>query len=110
MDPERDVDKCLVVTCGDWDLKTMLPAQARLSDTPIPRLLRRWCNIKFAFGDAYGERPHGMTSMLEALHLDLKGKHHSGIDDCRNLARIALTMSEARKGGYLDVTWHERRS
>lgn len=33
-----------------------------------------------------------MTAMLEALKLPLEGKHHSGIDDARNIAKIVLTL------------------
>ena len=31
-----------------------------------------------------------MTHMLELCGLELEGRHHSGIDDSRNLARIVL--------------------
>ena len=33
-----------------------------------------------------------MTSMLEHLGLNLEGRHHSGIDDCKNLGRIVIEM------------------
>lgn len=36
----------------------------------------------------------GMEEMLQLLKLELKGKHHSGIDDCRNLASVALRLME----------------
>jgi len=35
---------------------------------------------------------NGMTDMLKNLDLDLEGRHHSGIDDCRNLARCVLEL------------------
>lgn len=34
----------------------------------------------------------GMARMLEVLKMDLIGKHHSGIDDCRNIARLLIRM------------------
>ena len=36
----------------------------------------------------------GMEQMLEALDLELVGRHHSGIDDARNIAKIVLKLIE----------------
>ena len=33
-----------------------------------------------------------MAEMLDALGLPLEGHHHSGIDDCRNLANVVRAM------------------
>lgn len=30
--------------------------------------------------------------MLELCNLELEGKHHSGIDDARNIAKIVLNL------------------
>ena len=35
-----------------------------------------------------------MTKMLAKLELNLEGKHHSGIDDCHNSARIFIELVE----------------
>jgi len=88
------------LTCGDWDLKTMLPIQLSLSkmdDTSLSSIdtshFQRWINIKTAFGKHYNmKRPGGMASMLKRSRLVLEGKHHSGIDDCENIARIVKKM------------------
>src|SRR5690606_29582969 len=40
------------VTCGDWDLATMLPGQCAASELPVsalPPVYRRWINIKKVF-------------------------------------------------------------
>ena len=45
-------DNALLVTCGDWDLKSMLPAQCLASLPPIeelPKLYTQWLNIKVLF-------------------------------------------------------------
>lgn len=34
------------VTCGDWDLKTMLPNQCRTSKCSKPKYFSQWINIK----------------------------------------------------------------
>ncbi|KDO25395.1 hypothetical protein SPRG_09337 [Saprolegnia parasitica CBS 223.65] len=87
----------LFVTCGDWDLNAMLPTQCRFSGATIPDAYQRWVNIKFAFRDWRGTRVRGMTEMLQKLGLPLVGRHHSGIDDTRNIAAIVLRMLE---GGH----------
>ena len=33
-----------------------------------------------------------MTDMLEWCKLDLDGRHHSGIDDARNLSKIVMFL------------------
>lgn len=36
----------------------------------------------------------GMTSMLKHFQLKLEGRHHSGIDDCRNITKCLAKMIE----------------
>ncbi|CBJ48615.1 phosphotransferase [Ectocarpus siliculosus] len=95
---------CLFVTCGNWDLKTMMPAQCKLIDAPVPPHFNSWANIKEVFRDVMyraarqsqrrprGGKVGGMPAMLSALGLVLEGRHHSGLDDCRNIARIAIEL------------------
>lgn len=94
------------VTCGDWDLSTMLPAQCAASGgsiTDLPLVYRRWCNIKRVYGAVlHREKGLGMPAMLAGLGLELLGRHHRGIDDCHNIARIALALHE--RGGAFDIT------
>ena len=89
-------NKVLFVTCGDWDLKSMLPKQQKASDLTPVSYLRVWCNVKVVSGFFWkfprGKQPQGMTDMLTRLDLTLEGKHHSGIDDCRNIAKIVLKL------------------
>ena len=91
-----DETNALFVTCGDWDLGTMLPAQCRASVPPIrslPPIYRSWMNLKVAYRDALGvRRAPGMAGMLRALDLPLVGRHHRGIDDCHNLARLLVRL------------------
>ena len=36
--------------------------------------------------------PAGMARMLKVLRLTLHGRHHSGIDDCKNITQIVVTL------------------
>jgi inhibitor of KinA sporulation pathway (predicted exonuclease) len=94
------------VTCGDWDLRTMLPAQLALEHLgPVPCHFRRWVNLKKIYAKSMGAWPSGMPGMLRGLGLTLEGKHHSGIDDCRNIAKILKALNE--RGCLLQCTGGE---
>ncbi|CAL1163887.1 unnamed protein product [Cladocopium goreaui] len=97
-------------TCGDWDLKTMLPSQCVTSKEEVPMAFRRWLNVKKLYEQFSGKRKD-MLGMLEGLALKHEGHHHSGLDDCRNIARILIAlvqrgsvikedMLSVRQGGY----------
>lgn len=94
------------VTCGDWDLATLFPGQcaaAGIDIARLPRAYRRWINVKPVFVAA-GRRAKtlGMVSMLTSLGLELEGRHHRGIDDCHNIARIVLAL--AALGAKFEIT------
>lgn len=91
------------LTCGDWDLKTMLPIQMAYTtannpdfDHTIPPPLDCWINIKKSFYGHYKVKKGGMAGMLSYLKLGLEGRHHSGIDDCKNIARIVTKMRQEK--------------
>lgn len=80
--------KSLFVTCGDWDLNKMLPSQASAFNLHTPGYFNQWLNIKKAYAEVMSSYPRGMMDMLEGLHIQHQGRHHSGIDDCTNIAEI----------------------
>lgn len=81
------------VTCGDWDLKTMLPSDAALNGVEVPPFYKSWVNIKPHFQAMYQlDRCPGMDKMLSLVGLPLLGTHHRGIDDCVNIAALASKM------------------
>jgi inhibitor of KinA sporulation pathway (predicted exonuclease) len=86
----------LMVTCGDWDLGSMLPRQCAQHHLPVPAWANRWANLKRIFAWHFphaGERV-GLAEMAAALDLPLVGRPHSGIDDARNIARILGRLLE----------------
>lgn len=104
LDPEK-MNTHIFITCGDWDFKTMLPKQLDLSAVEHGRdeigrpiePYNRWINVKTPFKKHMNlSRTNiGMAGMLKKLKLDLIGRHHSGIDDCRNILRIIQKLREA---------------
>jgi inhibitor of KinA sporulation pathway (predicted exonuclease) len=96
------IDNSLFVTCGDWDLKTALPTNAKLLNLDYASYLKKWCNIKIIYEEFYKEKPYGMKNMLEKLNINLEGTHHRGIDDCANIAKICKKIVDS--GYHLRVT------
>jgi len=110
--------KSMLLCCGDWDLGTMMPKQLKAcseapakffaheeaaADDCFRDLLRRfavvlggrWCNIKKIFAaEEKLEFPVGMDGMLQHAKIPLEGRHHSGLDDCRNIAKVCQWVAE----------------
>ncbi|CCM05154.1 uncharacterized protein FIBRA_07363 [Fibroporia radiculosa] len=91
----------IFLTCGNWDLQSMLPRQLILSKCEsaldesdnLTAPFNRFINIKHSFRKLYRlRRQQGMQAMLKDLKLTLEGRHHSGIDDCKNILRIVQRM------------------
>lgn len=101
---EKGVSFCFV-TCGDWDLKSGLSINCDYLKLPYPDYLKRWINIKSYFQAIVGKKGSGMKYMLRELRLTLDGRHHSGIDDSRNIAKILRELvkhSESLKKGLVE--------
>lgn len=94
-DGGNDKRRFYYATCGDWDLQSCLPEQLAYHGVQeVPAHFQSWINLKRPYQKLYRVRGKGMTDMLGHLDLRLEGRHHSGIDDCRNLARICARMLE----------------
>jgi ERI1 exoribonuclease 3 len=94
------------VTCGDWDLKTGLTSQCQTSNVSLPEWTQKWINLKKAQQKVTGKFPRSMVISLRELGLKLEGRHHSGIDDARNIAKVIKTL--ALKGHVFDYTSSRR--
>lgn len=81
------------VTCGNWDLKIMLPKDLeRWNINKIPSIWKNWINIKIMYSDVYKKKAFGMVPMLNELNIEHSGKHHRGIDDCENIGKILIRV------------------
>ncbi|XP_016054724.1 PREDICTED: ERI1 exoribonuclease 3 isoform X2 [Miniopterus natalensis] len=86
--------KSIFVTCGDWDLKIMLPGQCQYLGLPVADYFKQWINLKKAYSFAMGCWPkNGLLDMNKGLSLQHIGRPHSGIDDCKNIANIMKTLA-----------------
>lgn len=85
--------KWAFVTCGDWDLKIMLPKQCQLASVPVPDHMKHWVNIKKSYHKTCGHFPRSMNNLLQGLGLVFEGRPHSGIDDTRNIVRAIQKLA-----------------
>lgn len=99
-----DLNEILIITCGDWDLKTMLPAQCALSGTKVPGHMKRWCNIGAVYCKVHNPKRRGMAGILNDANIPLRGKHHSGIDDCRNIMSIVEHLLNSGRIEKMTIT------
>lgn len=85
-------DEITIVTCGHWDLKTMLPSDLKNIKMKPEPIYTRYVNLKDLFKTVTNTKALPMTAMLNYFKLNLEGRHHSGLDDCHNLARIFMEL------------------
>lgn len=86
--------KYAILTDGAWDMSKFLNIQCRISRIRYPQFAKKWINIRKSYGNFY-KVPRTQTklsTMLDKLGLKYEGRPHSGLDDSRNIARIALRM------------------
>eukprot|EP00483_Globobulimina_turgida_P012960 UN12984 len=70
-------------------------------------LFAAWINAKEIFQRMMAtQRKCGMMGMLEALNIKHTGKHHSGIDDVKNICKIVVALLKRNKNIFFDYTQH----
>ncbi len=87
VDQDEPVTFC---SWGSYDYKQLKLDCARWG-TAFPTAFETPLNLKKLFKQFHKERP-GMKDALAILGLTLEGTHHRGIDDARNIARIAQDL------------------
>lgn len=92
-----------VVTWSDWDCKVMLEMECKWKNIRKPAYFNRWINLKVAFEAGHLRREaSGLRGAVEAAGLTWQGRPHSGLDDARNTARLALAL--IARGAVLSIS------
>lgn len=91
-----------------WDMSRFLFYQCQYSDVPFPKWAYNWVNIRRRYQNFYNcKKVHGLIGMLEMLGMTFEGQLHCGLDDARNIARIAIRLMidgcELKVNEYLEV-------
>ncbi len=86
---------------GGYDL-TQFGTDCDRHGVALPKSFERHVNLKKQFARLVGIKECGMERALAHLGVALEGTHHRGIDDARNIARLAvvvLPQLEPESGG-----------
>ncbi|XP_026090637.1 3'-5' exoribonuclease 1-like [Carassius auratus] len=86
--------KYTFLTDGSWDMGKFLHTQCKLSCIRYPPFARKWINIRKSYRNFYkvARAQTKLICMLENLGMEYDGRPHCGLDDSRNIARIAIHM------------------
>jgi len=88
---------------GGYDL-TQLRIDCRRHGLTFPPSFERHVNLKKEFARLLSVKVCGMERALAHAGLPLEGTHHRGIDDARNIARLAaLVLPVLQSSGTLPV-------
>ncbi|KAF3442465.1 hypothetical protein FNV43_RR16381 [Rhamnella rubrinervis] len=104
----RSLNGAAFVTCGNWDVKSKVPEQCKVSKIKLPSYFMKWINIKDVYLNFYKRRATGMLAMMNQLRIPLLGSHHLGLDDTLNISRVLQHM--VADGALLQITAWKNRS
>jgi len=106
------LEDVIMLSCGVWDFDYALRAElARWSrcyqlfvqePTLYDFIMRlapvysSFINVKDLYTALLGDKAGGMATMLKNLQLELQGRHHSGLDDAKNIGRILQQLYTMR--------------
>jgi inhibitor of KinA sporulation pathway (predicted exonuclease) len=95
----------IITTCGKWDLEIQLVKELYAKNFNLHGYYKKFIDVKTEFETQYKMKAYGMKGMLRDLNLKLDGRHHSGIDDTRNISKIMLQIiNDGRK--FNDFTFY----
>lgn len=99
--------RSIFVTCGNWDLDTMVPAQCRLSGIEVPDFLKSWINLKEEFtrltGVTIHKRQNDMLQMMKHFEIDLQGELHNARDDVINCSKVLRRVVRTAQDSGRDI-------
>jgi inhibitor of KinA sporulation pathway (predicted exonuclease) len=99
-DPSQGLEAFHLATDGPWDVRNFLTLQCCFSRLSLPRWACEWINLRKHAHNFY-KISGGVNEMLTKLGMVFEGREHSGIDDTRNIARIAIQL--LRDGSSLQL-------
>ena len=78
---------------GPWDLRKFLLAECVRKGLAFDGAWKRWVDVSLHLRKWYDVRkPGNLENKLALLGLQFEGRPHSGLDDARNIARLALRL------------------
>ena len=81
----------LLCSWGQYDLN-QLHQDCALHNIDFPAHFARHINVKAAWAAWKGVKPRGLVRVLKMTGMEMEGRHHRGMDDARDIARIVMSM------------------
>ncbi len=92
---ENQIHNFTMCTDGPWDFIRFLYPETNRKNIPYPDWAKSWIDIRLRFQKSFRlNRRQNVDGMLKILGMEFQGRPHSGIDDARNIARIARAIHE----------------
>lgn len=85
----------VITTDGPWDVLSFLRKECLRKDLSLQAYWDNFVDVRHQYALWYNVRRCGIRKMLHQCGLEFQGREHSGIDDARNIARIAAEMIRA---------------
>jgi len=85
----------VIATDGPWDVLAFLRKECQRKGIPLQSYWTHFVDVRHWFAAGFNVRRCGVSKMLAQCGLEFQGREHSGIDDARNIARIAAAMIRA---------------
>lgn len=79
---------------GPFDIRDFITKQCNHDNISVPLYFHQWVDIRKTFARFHKCRQHNIAGMLAQLNLDFEGRAHSGLDDAKNIYRIAKHMRD----------------
>ncbi|XP_035209741.1 3'-5' exoribonuclease 1-like [Stegodyphus dumicola] len=84
--------KTVILTDGTCDIGKFLVLQCLISQIDFPSWAVHHIDVKDIYQKAYKLEKSKLTDMLLSCGMDFEGRLHSGKDDTKNIARLAIAM------------------
>ncbi|KAI8074369.1 ribonuclease H-like domain-containing protein [Gongronella butleri] len=100
------------VTDGPYDIRDFITKQCTFSNLKHrpAYFCQPWVNIRELYREFYKQRKgKNIERMLAELDLRFEGRQHSGLDDARNLVRIAVKMKDDGCLFKANQRWYNNR-
>lgn len=78
---------------GQYDLN-QLRQDCDRHNLDFPNHFAHHLNVKNVWAKWQGVKPRGLARALRLMGMELEGRHHRGMDDARNIARIVMAMGQ----------------
>jgi 3'-5' exoribonuclease 1 len=85
-------------TDGPWDFAKFLHPETKRKEIEYPEWGKHWIDLRRRFQRSFRlDKWQNVDRMLKMLGMEFQGRPHSGIDDARNIARIASALHKRDK-------------